>query len=326
MKRYKYLHDIICKRYDIEDKDKCVNQFILYMFNRLQSMFQWEGLPETVPQRCLELYLQYYGHCCFTEYQDDLYVFYGGLGGEPDVYYMPTIYTVANPALNYSANLKINEDCVVIPNDSMYVGLYPILSRYAQQLTETELSIYIATINSRIVDLISAPDDRTRASAELYLEKVKAGKLGVMTENAFLDGIRAQPYGNTGNSNNITNLIELLQYQKASWFHEMGLDANFNMKRESLNSTESQLNNDALLPLIDDMLNCRRIAAEKINEKYGLNIEVSYSSSWEDNEKEIELELEEKEQAEPDPAEPEQAGPEEPEESEDQDDERTEET
>ena len=211
MKRYKYLHDIICKRYDIEDKDKCVNQFILYMFNRLQSMFQWEGLPETVPQRCLELYLQYYGHCCFTEYQDDLYVFYGGLGGEPDVYYMPTIYTVANPALNYSANLKINEDCVVIPNDSMYVGLYPILSRYAQQLTETELSIYIATINSRIVDLISAPDDRTRASAELYLEKVKAGKLGVMTENAFLDGIRAQPYGNTGNSNNITNLIELLQ-------------------------------------------------------------------------------------------------------------------
>ena len=98
------------------------------------------------------------------------------------------------------------------------------------------------------------------------------------------------------------------------------------MKRESLNSTESQLNNDALLPLIDDMLNCRRIAAEKINEKYGLNIEVSYSSSWEDNEKEIELELEEKEQAEPDPAEPEQAGPEEPEESEDQDDERTEET
>ena len=278
------------RSYDVKDKNKCTDQFIVYMLNRCQAMFEWSGLPDTVPERSLELYLQIYGHCCFTSVDNNYYVFYGGLGGEPDAYYMPTIYTVANPALNYTANLKINEECIVIPDDTMYMGLMPIFDRYAKQMTETELSLHIATINSRIIDLITAPDDKSKMSAEKYLQDVIDGKLGIIAENAFLDGIRAQPYGSTSNSNNITNLIELMQYQKASWWNEIGLNANYNMKRESLNSAESQLNNDSLLPLVDDMLNCRKKAAEKINDLYGLEISVDLASSWEDNLIEIENE------------------------------------
>ena len=64
------------------------------------------------------------------------------------------------------------------------------------------------------------------------------------------------------------------------------------MKRESLNTSESQMNNDALLPLVDDMLKCRERAVEKVNEMFGTDISVALSSSWEDNEQEIELEHE----------------------------------
>ena len=177
-----------------------------------------------------------------------------------------------------------------MPNDSLYLGLLPMFSRYASAMTENELSMKLAIINSRIVDLISAPDDRTRASAEKFLEDIASGKPGVIAENAFLDGIRAQPYGNTANSNALTNLIETEQYFKASWFNELGLNANYNMKRESLNTSESQMNNDALLPLVDDMLKCRERAVEKVNEMFGTEISVSLASSWEDNEQEIELE------------------------------------
>lgn len=274
--------------YDPKKKEQCIDLTVNYMINRTQSMFKWEGLPDSIPQRSLELYLQLNGHCCFYEYNDTLYVFFGGLGGEPDAYYMPTIYTIANPYLNLSQNLKIDEECIVASNDSLYMGLYPLFRKYAYMLTETELSINVATINSRIFTLLSAPDDRTKASAEKYLKDVEDGKLGVIAENAFLDGIRTQPYGNTGNSNNITNLIELNQYQRATFFNEIGLDANYNMKRESLNSTESLLNKDALLPLVDDMLKCRKITAEKVNDMFGLNITVDFASSWEDNQIEIE--------------------------------------
>lgn len=275
--------------FDFTNKSSCINQHITYMLIRTQSMFKWEGLPDTIPERSLELFLQTNGNVCFYKHGGDLYVFTGGMGGEPDPYYMPTIYAIANPALKLSMNLKIDSECVVMPNDSLYLGLMPMFSRYASGMTENELSMSIAIINSRVVDLISAPDDRTRASAEKFLADVADGKLGVIAENAFLDGIRAQPYGTTANSNTLTNLIETEQYLKASWFNDLGLNANYNMKRESLSTTESQMNNDALLPLVDDMLKCREQAAQKVNEMFGTNISVSLASSWEDNEEEIEL-------------------------------------
>lgn len=278
--------------YDYTCKEKCINQHIMYMLNRTQSMFRWSGLPDTIPERVLELYLQTNGNVCFAEYNGKLYVFVGGLGGEPDVYYMPTIYTVSNPALRMSENYRIGENCVVIPNDSLYIGLLPMFSRYSTGMVETELSIKIATINSRLVELVSAPDDRTKASAEKFFSDLAAGKQGVIAENAFLNGIRAQPYGTTGNTNAITNLIELEQYFRASWFNDLGLNANYNMKRESLNSAESQLNNDALLPLVDDMLRCRQIGIGKVNDMFGTNISVALASSWEDNVQELELEHE----------------------------------
>ena len=90
-------------------------------------------------------------------------------------------------------------------------------------------------------------------------------------------------------------MIELEQYFKASWFNELGLNANYNMKRESINSGESQLNNDALLPLVDDMLKQRQVASMKINDMFGTDIYVEYNSSWEDNIEEIDAEIEEKE-------------------------------
>lgn len=288
----KYVYGMLggSSEFDFADKSACIRQHIAYMLNRTQSMFRWNGLPDTIPGRSLELFLQTNGNVCFYRHNGDLYVFTGGMGGEPDVYYMPTVYTIANPALRLSKSLEIGSECVVMPNDSLYLGLIPMFTRYASGMTENELSMKIAIINSRIVDLISAPDDRTRVSAEKFLLDIANGKQGVIAENAFLDGIRAQPYGTTANSNALTNLIEMEQYLKASWFNELGLNANYNMKRESLNSSESQMNNDALLPLIDDMLKCRERAVEKVNSMFGTEISVALASSWEDNEQEIELE------------------------------------
>lgn len=277
--------------YDFRDKKRAISQHIDYMLNRLQVMFQWKNLPDSMPQKFVELYLQTNGNFCAYKYKGDLYAFTGGLGGPPDPYYRPTIYTIANPALELSNQLEIDKECVVVANDSLYMGLLPLCSRFATAMVETELSLNIATINTRIVSLLSASDDRTRASAESYLSQIESGKLGVVAENAIFDGIKAQPYAASGNSNTITNLIEAEQYWWASWLNSVGLQANYNMKRESLNSAETALNLDALGPSIDDMLENRRTGADKINAMYGTNISVDLSSSWKDNAREITLAL-----------------------------------
>lgn len=276
------------KPYDFTDKQMCISNLIAYTLCRTQSMFEWTNLPDSIPQRNLELMLQVNGNVCFREVDGTLYVFTGGLGGEPNVYYMPTKYIIANPALKLSETLTIDEDCVVIRNDGLYIGLLPLLSRYATAMCDTEISIYDATINSRIVDLIVANDDRTKESALKFLEDIQSGKLGVISGNAFLEGIKAQPYGISGH-NTITDLIELMQYHKASLFNELGLNSNYNMKRESINTEEAQMNADSLLPLIDDMLRCRREGIEKVNAMFGTDISVDFASAWKDNAVELEL-------------------------------------
>lgn len=276
--------------FDALDKKQLTRTIINTMINRSLSMFAWQGLPDTIPQRMLELYLQTYGYCGFYYYKDGLYIYRGGLGGESDVYYQPTILTIANPAQELSVNAVIDRDCVVMRNDSLLMGLLPIHKRYASSMAETEISMYDANINTRIISLISAQDDRTRKSAEVYLERVKNGEVGIISETKFFDDLKVSPFSTSSAHAVITDLIELMQYNKASWFNEIGLNANYNMKRESINSGESQLNNDALSPLVDDMLRQRQEGAEKVNAMFGTNITVNYASAWEDNEKEIEAE------------------------------------
>ena len=78
----------------------------------------------------------------------------------------------------------------------------------------------------------------------------------------------------------MTELIEYQQYLKATMYNEIGINANGNMKRERLITDEIEVNNEALYPLIDNMLDCRLEGLAKINEMFGTNITVELNSSW----------------------------------------------
>ena len=293
MGAHEYFYDglLLAQPFDFRKKKQALQLKVNHMLNRLSAMFKWEGLPESIPQRMLELYLMTAGACAVTKVNDKLYAFTGGLGGEPDEYYRPTIFTVTNPYLRYDKMLKIDEDCALLINDTCHAGLLGILEHYGTAMVENELSMQLATINSRIMSLITAEDDNGKATADKFLEDIEAGKLSSIGAQKFFEGVQTQPYAVRG-STALTDLIEYEQYLKASLFNELGLNANYNMKRESLNSAESQLNNDALTPLIDDMLECRKRGADKINELYGTEITVDLASAWKENELESEAELE----------------------------------
>lgn len=264
------------------DKSKVFENYCKYTFTRTQSMFTYEGLPDTIPVQWLESYLQRNGSCCIAEHEGKLYALLGNAGGEFDEYYQPTIYTVANPALNLSKSYKIGEDCVYCRNDFDAVGLVPLVSRYCGLMTENLLTVRISDINMRMMNLLSAPDDNTLQSTKQYLKDLEEGKLGVVGETPFFDGLKLQSKG-VGNGDYMIQFIELQQYLKGSMYNELGINANFNMKREALSGQEVALNDDALMPLIDDMLKQRRAMCDELNQMFGLNVSVDYGSTWHSN-------------------------------------------
>lgn len=282
--------------FDVEryskDKKTIADTIGYNIVTKLQSMFKWEGLPDTIPQKWLEVMLVSKGHAFVTEVDGELYAFTGGLGGEPDPYYQPTICVVANPALKFSKECKIGEDGILISNDTLRHGIIPLVGKYAGLLAENTITTRIAIIMSRITNIISGSDESTIASALEYLKQIERGQLGIIEESPFLEDLKVQ-VGALQSVTRLTDLIEMEQYLKASLYNELGLQANYNMKREAINGAEAALGDDILQPFIDNMLKCRQEACELINAKYGTNISVDFASAWEENEDQRDIELQE---------------------------------
>lgn len=281
---------------DMPDKGMLLSSYIRYYLSRLQSMFKYEGLPESIPAKWLENYLLVNGFTVFIKDGDDLICTYAGVGADPDVYFIPTKAIVSNPCLKDKSAAREytrDVDCVVMYNDTYCQGLLPMLKKYCAQMVEIDVSFYLNTVMSRGTAVLSATDDNTKASAELWLKRIKEGKLGVIGESNFTLADRDLTVNQlSGTDGTLTNLIEAMQYVKASLYNDLGLQANYNMKREAINAGESQLTEDQLHPLIDNMLKERQEGLDRVNKMFGTNITVSFNSAWEINEREEEAAIE----------------------------------
>lgn len=269
--------------YNRLDKEKNVTNKILYMLNRSIIMFNYKNLPETIPAEILEYFLQSNGNCIFAKVKNNFYIFTGGFSGECNLYYIPKFYIVSNPYFKFengenSKTFELDNDCILCKNDSMFMGLIPLYSKYCTMLNENEISMILASINKRIQSYISACDDISMTSGKEFINQLEKGNTGIIAGNKLFESLKINPINNTNRT--MQDLFEYNQYLKASLFNEIGLSANFNMKRERLTQNEVEANSDNLYPLVDNMYYERKNFIEKINKKYNLKIEIEFNSSW----------------------------------------------
>lgn len=267
--------------YDYKAKTRNINQLNKYMLAKTLSMFEYQGLPETIPQRELERLLQTNGYAFITKAPDgELYAFSGSLGGtERDPYGQPTQITIANVALNFNKTLDLNKDGVLLRNDDLRIGVMPVFEKCNTLLVENDVNMVMWGFNSRIQKLITAPDDKSKESADLYMKKIIDGDLSIIGDNAMFDGVKMQaPAASSGAG--VQQMIEYQQYIKSEMFNEVGLSSNFNMKRERLISSEVDQAEDSLFPLVYNMMENRISGIAALNETFGLNITVDFGSVW----------------------------------------------
>lgn len=287
--------DLVDCTCDILDKERSIFNYVQYMLDRTNRMFRYRNLPDTIPEYMLEYMLQVYGSVAVLEWDGSLYAFRCQFGGPQDPYYRPTQAVIANPALNIDKTFQITNylppfdrtiweampHCIRMHNDSQLQGLIPLFARYGAQMAENDVSIRSAQINLRQQTIIAADTGPEIESAKEYIKSLEAGELAAIQKRPFFtDSVRIAT-ATTGQSNTVIQLIELQQYLKASWYNEIGLNSNFNMKRQYISSDEVNSSADIMLPLIDNMFECRKRAIDEINEEFGTNISVEKDSAWE---------------------------------------------
>ena len=259
-------------------------------------MFVWDNLPETVDQRYLETLLLLNGKAAFTKVNDKFYVVRGNWGGEPNCYYQPTIWTMANPILG-SKTLRIRQlngsddveglDAILIGNSDVDLlrdncetgGLYGLIYQTAGLLADNISSLNVSQINGRVSVLYTADSEAEALTGEKVLQDIYEGKPYKILSQNILEKIGVNPVAAQGQSNTLMSLIEAHQYILAQFFNEIGIGGNWNMKRERINTAETELMTDSLDINIQSMLKCREEAVKKINELFGLNISVKLNEA-----------------------------------------------
>lgn len=270
----------------IKTRETLFNDWYKTLMNICLSMFDYDGLPETIPKKDIEFQLLNYGYSAIPleKINDNYYSFIGGLGGELDAYYIPTLITIANPYLNYNKALKIGSECVLILCDDMFKGLNVYLSKYASLLTALDISFYWGIIDTRVQKLYESNNDDIATSVKDVLDAIELGnEIKTIAGKPLFDMLKSHDFTSPSQtSTNLKSLIETRQYILAQFYIGIGLNANYNMKRESLNENELNADSDTLLPLIDNMLECRKQGFEEFNSKTGLNVSVRLSKRWKD--------------------------------------------
>lgn len=292
--RNEWLFDVSDNDMIINNKCKIIKIYVKRFYAFINKMFEYDGLPDTIPQEYLELMIQKYGNVTIAKYNDKLYAFNGKLGGIYNEYMLPTISVVANAYLKMSETYKIGEDCEIIRNDVLYQGLDDRIRKYAEILAEIDITIKYSLYNARIPFIASADDDNTKESFDDFYKKIIDGKeYGIPMQRPLADALgKSLDIQQTQHvNNNIKDLMEIRQYYLASFFNELGLNANYNMKREAINENESAMNDDILIPDIQSMLECRQIDIDKVNKMFGTNISVKLSSVWKLKEEIIDAKL-----------------------------------
>lgn len=266
------------------------NYYFDLLTNKCCNLFVWEGLPETVDVRVLNLALILNGKVCWTEFNGKLYALGGNVGGEPNAYYEPTIFIIANPILGSKQvqvrrkdgsssiegldGILMGNSDVDLESDRPVGGLYGLIYQTAGLLADNISSLNVSQINGRVSQIFTADSDTIGKTAELVLKGIYSGEPYKVITQDLIDKIGVLPAAQSGQSNTLLNLIEAHQYIIANFFNELGIAAQWNGKRERVNTAETELMQGSYDINIWNMLENRRSAVEQINKMFGTSIEV----------------------------------------------------
>ena len=247
-----------------------------YLFATAMTMFKYDGLPDNVRPEDLERMLLENGELIFTKWHDDFYIFQFTGAGKQNYLGAWDSYQVNNPYINCNA-VFTDKDAVRVRNTDNSVSLSGMLDMYSELLSESYITLNMSDVNARLSFLISAGDNATKASAELFLKQVYDGKQGIIGSQPLLESLSVNPLAE---HRDFQSVIELNKFYYSDFFQKIGLTNLYNNIHDRISATETEFTATSIYPFVDNMKKNREAAIEKINQLFGLDVSVEFTSSW----------------------------------------------
>ena len=247
-----------------------------YLFATAMSMFRYDGLPDNVRPEDLERMLLENGELIFTKWNGEFYIFQFTGAGKQNYLGQWDSYQVNNPYVNCN-RVFTDKDAVRIRNTDNAVSLAGMLDMYSELLSESYITLNMSDVNARLSFLISAGDNATKTSAEIFLKQVYDGKQGIIGSQPLLESLSVNPLAE---HRDFQSVIELNKFYYSDFFQKIGLTNLYNNVHDRISATETEFTATSIYPFVDNMKKNREAALEKINQMFGLDVTVEFTSSW----------------------------------------------
>lgn len=237
------------------------------LFNQVNKLFTWEGLP--FPQKEIESRLALYGYCGIVKDKSDMIACSINMFGITDYIDEFTDFNFTTPKRN--GTRKIGIDGIVIDNNTLRNATINIIDRYAMLLAHTEITFINALVNGRASQRAIATSNAQAESIRNYMNKLYNGCNDVIVNSAFV-GLNIQETNNQY-LKDIKSIYDVRQEILYSFYEDLGIRKN-QQKRERL--VESEVTADTILLKLNirDMFDARQKAVEDINRIFGTSWEV----------------------------------------------------
>lgn len=267
------------------DKNILYQHFFRTLYNNASKVILIKGLPDDADYDFIMSQLLLVGRISVFEDKGKVYLLNGHIGGAPDEYYYPTRVLIANPILG-SFDLERDKKAVMVyltPTDRLldvpkvptlvYGGLFSLISMVANILSECMTTVNTTLMNTRVHAIYTADTESAARSAEPVLKSIYEGKPFSVVTSELLERLNVNPLSEHGLSNCLIETLEVCQYVLSLFWNGIGIDANYNMKRERLITAEVDKNVQSLIVPIQTILETLNSGFNKANKIFGTTLE-----------------------------------------------------
>ena len=215
-----------------------------------------------------------------------------GLSGY-DWYYQPTTAIVSNPLLSGSLELKIGKDCELLKLTPDFIGVWDIISYYAEKLSTLDNAINMSLINNKFAFILGARNKVAGQALRKMLDKINKGEPAVIYDMKLLNDPtdKEEPFqvwerkGSLKDSYLTTEQLQDFQTIINSFDAEIGIPTIPYQKKERMVTSEADSRQNDSKARATIWIECLQSSADKVKKLYPditLNFKLRYEQEEED--------------------------------------------